>query len=176
MIAIRASALHEYPSAGKVAVGFVAGFIAVLLFHQPALALLTQLGVAEASTYSFKATAPFGVPQLISLAFWGGVWGVVFALVDRVFFRPPDGVSDPSTLHRVWFSRPATATRPAYSLVSMPYPRARAVADAFRGEGDAVVYVREPSSKITEPVRAVSRGQVAVFYDGDRVLGGARIC
>lgn len=27
-----------------------------------------------------------------------------------------------------------------------------------------------------EPVRAVSRGQIAVFYDGDRVLGGARIC
>jgi tRNA-uridine 2-sulfurtransferase len=26
------------------------------------------------------------------------------------------------------------------------------------------------------PVRAVSRGQIAVFYEGDRVLGGARIC
>ena len=25
------------------------------------------------------------------------------------------------------------------------------------------------------PVRAVSRGQIAVFYDGDRVLGGGRI-
>jgi tRNA-specific 2-thiouridylase len=26
-----------------------------------------------------------------------------------------------------------------------------------------------------KPVRAVSRGQVAVFYDGDRVLGGGRL-
>ncbi len=29
--------------------------------------------------------------------------------------------------------------------------------------------------RFTAPVRAVSRGQVAVFYDGDRVLGGGRI-
>lgn len=30
--------------------------------------------------------------------------------------------------------------------------------------------------RFESPVRAVSRGQIAVFYDGDRVLGGARIC
>lgn len=34
------------------------------------------------------------------------------------------------------------------------------------------------AGKITfaAPVRALSRGQIAVFYDGDRVLGGGRIC
>jgi tRNA-specific 2-thiouridylase len=32
------------------------------------------------------------------------------------------------------------------------------------------------SIRFDTPVRAVSRGQIAVFYDGDRVLGGARIC
>jgi len=36
----------------------------------------------------------------------------------------------------------------------------------------------ERTGKVTFafPVRAVSRGQIAVFYDGDRVLGGGRIC
>jgi len=35
---------------------------------------------------------------------------------------------------------------------------------------------RSGTIRFAGPVRAVSRGQVAVFYDGDRVLGGARIC
>jgi tRNA-specific 2-thiouridylase len=29
--------------------------------------------------------------------------------------------------------------------------------------------------RFDEPVRAVTRGQVAVFYDGERVLGGGQI-
>jgi hypothetical protein len=83
MTGINASAAHEQPSGRKLIVGFVAGFIAVLLFHQPALALLTQFGVAKAATYSFSATAPLGVPQAVSLSFWGGVWGMVFAAVEH---------------------------------------------------------------------------------------------
>jgi tRNA-uridine 2-sulfurtransferase len=39
------------------------------------------------------------------------------------------------------------------------------------GAGDRTAIVR-----FDAPVRAVSRGQVAVFYDGDRVLGGGRLC
>ena len=74
-------------SARKLVLGFVAGFLAVLLFHQPVLALLTEAGLSKAVTYSFKATAPFGVPQVISISFWGGVWGVIFAAVEHRFPR-----------------------------------------------------------------------------------------
>jgi tRNA-specific 2-thiouridylase len=45
----------------------------------------------------------------------------------------------------------------------------------YRHEG-AIGRVTADAIAFNEPVRAVSRGQVAVFYDGDRVLGGARIC
>ena len=72
-------------TARKLVVGFVAGFIAVFLFHQPALALLSQLGIANAATYSFAAVPPFGVPRVISIAFWGGVWGVIYAAVEQRF-------------------------------------------------------------------------------------------
>jgi tRNA-uridine 2-sulfurtransferase len=52
----------------------------------------------------------------------------------------------------------------------------------YRHEGDPGQIVASPSSEprtarvvFDTPVRAVTRGQVAVFYDGDRVLGGGRI-
>jgi hypothetical protein len=69
-------------SVHKIVIGFIAGFLAVLVFHQPVLYFLTSIGFAEAATYSMQATAPFGVPQVLSLSFWGGLWGIVFALVE----------------------------------------------------------------------------------------------
>lgn len=69
------------PALGRVVSGFCAGFIAVLVFHQVMLALLHAAGITPAVPYSTRATAPWGVPQVWSLAFWGGVWGVVFAIL-----------------------------------------------------------------------------------------------
>lgn len=69
-------------------IGFVAGFISVLLFHQVMLAVLQSIGIAPAklAPYAMTATQPFGIPRVLSLAFWGGVWGI--ALVVFVsFFR-----------------------------------------------------------------------------------------
>lgn len=60
---------------------FVAGFIAVLLFHQPMLALLHALGVTGATAYPTQPVPPFEVPRVLSAAFWGGIWGMVFVLV-----------------------------------------------------------------------------------------------
>ncbi|MGI9301546.1 MAG: hypothetical protein ACR2RB_02410 [Gammaproteobacteria bacterium] len=67
--------------------GFVAGFLATLIFHQLTLALLWAVGIAPFGPFPMAATEPFGVPVLFSLAFWAGVWGILFALVDRNFPR-----------------------------------------------------------------------------------------
>ncbi|MGH7477234.1 MAG: hypothetical protein ACRELD_13255 [Longimicrobiales bacterium] len=71
----------------RVGIGFVCGFIAVLVFHQGMLAVLNAVGMTEARPFPTTATEPFGVPQIWSAAFWGGVWGVVFAWVERYFPR-----------------------------------------------------------------------------------------
>lgn len=64
-------------------VAFAAGFVAVLALHQPVLGLLASAGITQAVPYASKAVGPLGVPQFISAAFWGGLWGVVLHAVSR---------------------------------------------------------------------------------------------
>jgi hypothetical protein len=62
---------------------FLAGFLATLFFHQPTLFLLKLAGFTDRAPYPMQAVPPFGVPAVISLSFWGGVWGILLWLVLR---------------------------------------------------------------------------------------------
>jgi len=62
---------------------FIAGFVATLAFHQTVLGLLHMGNPAVPAPFNLAATAPLGVPAVISLAFWGGVWGVVLWALIR---------------------------------------------------------------------------------------------
>ena len=70
---------------GRLVLGFVGGFLSTLVFHQIALWILTKIGFVQAAVYVMRGVPPFGVPQVISLAFWGGLWGILFAAVDGRF-------------------------------------------------------------------------------------------
>jgi len=68
----------------RVLVGFVAGFVAVLVFHQGVLWLLHHFGYVPNAPWPMKPVPPFGIPAVISLAFWGGVWGaIMMPLIHR---------------------------------------------------------------------------------------------
>ncbi|WP_448188097.1 hypothetical protein [Azospirillum sp. sgz301742] len=67
--------------------GFAAGFLAVLVFHQGMLGLLHLSGITARAPFSLQPLAPFGVPAVMSAAFWGGVWGIPFTWVERAFPR-----------------------------------------------------------------------------------------
>src|SRR5690606_13001138 len=68
---------------GWLVIGFLAGAVSVLIFHQGAVALMNAAGWTDRAPFSMRATAPFGVPVVWSLAFWGGVWGLLFAAILR---------------------------------------------------------------------------------------------
>jgi hypothetical protein len=72
----------------SVLAGFAAGFLATLLFHQVAVVLLQQLGVTDRAAFSLRSTWPFGLPSVVSLAFWGGLWGIAFAATMMARISP----------------------------------------------------------------------------------------
>lgn len=65
----------------RLLLAFVAGFLATIVFHQGGLAALNAMGLTDRAPFGMEPTKPFGVPQVLSLAFWGGVWGVILAWV-----------------------------------------------------------------------------------------------
>src|SRR5258705_11438434 len=54
---------------------FIAGFLSTLVFHQGVLTLLWLSGAVPRVPYDMAPGPPLGVPAVISLAWWGGVWG-----------------------------------------------------------------------------------------------------
>src|SRR6266545_7671022 len=62
---------------------FLAGFFSTLVFHQGLLAILHAAGASPRAAYSMEPTAPFRIPAVLSLAFWGGLWGIALWLIIR---------------------------------------------------------------------------------------------
>ena len=55
---------------------FFAGFLSTLIFHQGVLALFWLSGAFPRAPFDMSPVPPIGVPAVVSLAFWGGVWGI----------------------------------------------------------------------------------------------------
>lgn len=68
----------------RAALGFCAAAISVLTFHQgmwAALHFLNLPGLGMPAPYPTSPTPPWGVPRIVDLAFWGGLYGILFGLV-----------------------------------------------------------------------------------------------
>ena len=62
---------------------FIAGFVSTLVFHQGLLWLLYVAGVSPRAPWDMTAVPPLRVPAVVSLAFWGGVWGIALWVLVR---------------------------------------------------------------------------------------------
>lgn len=62
---------------------FAAGFVSTLVFHQGLIALLFVAGIVGRSPWSLDPVQPLGIPAVVSLAFWGGLWGIALYWMIR---------------------------------------------------------------------------------------------
>ncbi len=66
----------------KLAFGFIAGAIAVVTVHEIIDYALYAAGIFPRVPWSSAPAAVTGVPQFVSDAFWGGLWGILFAALS----------------------------------------------------------------------------------------------
>jgi hypothetical protein len=72
-------------TATRMAIGFAAGALAVLVVHQGMFAILHATGMVPNPPWRTNPVPPYGVPTIVNQAFWGGLWGVAYALAyDRL--------------------------------------------------------------------------------------------
>jgi len=62
--------------------GFVAGAVVVLTVFQATLYLFYAIGALDSPPPDHSPTKPFGVPVVFSSAFFGGLWGILFAMLE----------------------------------------------------------------------------------------------
>jgi hypothetical protein len=75
----------------RAASGFVAAALAVLVFHQgmwEILHLLAIPGLNMPPWFPTGGVPPWGVPRIVNLCFWGGLYGIVFGLLMPSFRWP----------------------------------------------------------------------------------------
>ena len=67
----------------KIIAGFIAGALAVAIFHQGMYWVLPKVGVPlQGTPWNLAANkAAYNLPVLANQMFWGGLWGIVYAFI-----------------------------------------------------------------------------------------------
>lgn len=86
-----ASAAATTIKPSRIALGFVAGVFATLIFHEIGVELCHLAGLTPNTPYNLTPVPPLGVPRMASLAFWGGIWAIAFTLAEKAMTRFPAG-------------------------------------------------------------------------------------
>ncbi len=63
----------------RIFLGCVAGAISMLIFHQTSLQVFFWFGLAPQAAFRVAHVAPFNMPLVVSITFWGAVYGGLFA-------------------------------------------------------------------------------------------------
>jgi hypothetical protein len=77
----------------RAALGFLAAALSVLTFHQGMWGVLYLAGWMPRPPYPMNPAGPLGVPLLLNLCFWGGLYGIAYALALPRLPRMPGWLS-----------------------------------------------------------------------------------
>ncbi len=69
------------PASKAVFLGCIAGAVSVLVFHQSTLQLFFWLGLAPQAAFRVAVVPPFHAPMMLSITFWGAVYGGLYGLL-----------------------------------------------------------------------------------------------
>lgn len=78
----------QYFTPKSFILGFIGGFVSTVIFHQLTLYALNTVGISNAPLWATTPVPPFGVPRIVSLAFWGGVFGLFYPFLQARFASP----------------------------------------------------------------------------------------
>ena len=67
----------------RLYLGFLAGVLSHLIFQGGFGSTLYAANLAPTLPWSLMPTPPLGVPKSLDLAFWAGLWGLAYALLER---------------------------------------------------------------------------------------------
>jgi hypothetical protein len=65
----------------RIFLGLVAGALSMLLFHQTTLQVLYWIGVNSHPAFRLSVVAPFNAPMIVSITFWGAIFGAAVSLL-----------------------------------------------------------------------------------------------
>lgn len=81
----------------RIFLGFAAGALSHLIFQGGLGAVYYAADMIPALPWSLRPVPPFGVPVTLNLAFWAGLWGIVYALLEprltALLGRVPGGLA-----------------------------------------------------------------------------------
>jgi len=62
---------------------FIAGFVSTLTFHQGLVWVFARYDIAAFTPWHMAPVPPVGMPAVLSLALWGGLWGIALWFLIR---------------------------------------------------------------------------------------------
>jgi hypothetical protein len=65
----------------RMFLGLVAGALSMLLFHQTTLQILYWIGATTHPAFRLSVVPPFNVPMIVSITFWGAIFGATVSLL-----------------------------------------------------------------------------------------------